>query len=66
MPHSSNHSLSDTEALCVIYALTFVSLLQLEDGGTLLAENQEDLGAPAIAAHIRSLTEPRSEEECQV
>lgn len=40
--------------------------LELEDGGTLLAENQEDLGAPAIAAHIRSLTEPRSEEECQL
>ena len=31
-----------------------------------MAEKQEDLGAPAIAAHIRSLTEPRSEEECQV
>ena len=40
--------------------------LQLEDGGTVLAEKQEDLGAPAVAAHIRSLTEPRSEEECQV
>lgn len=31
-----------------------------------MAEKQDDLGAPAIAAHIRSMTEPRSEEECQV
>lgn len=41
-------------------------LLQLEDGSAGLVEKQEDMGAPAIAAHIRSLTEPRSEEECQV
>lgn len=42
---------------------THLNLLQLEEGCTVLAEKQEDLGAPAVAAHIRSLTEPRSEEE---
>lgn len=41
-------------------------MLQLEDGSTAFAENQEDAGAPTVAAHIRSLTEPRSQEECQV
>ena len=48
--------------------LTFTKawLLQLEDGSAALVEKQEDMGAPAIAAHIQSLTEPRSEEECQV
>ena len=40
-------------------------LLQLEDGTPAFAEKQEDAGAPTVAAHIRSLTEPRSEEECQ-
>ncbi len=44
----------------------FWNLLQLEDGSTAFAENQEDAGAPTIAAHIKSLTEPRSQEECQV
>ncbi len=44
----------------------FWNLLQLEDGSTAFAENQEDAGAPTVAAHIRSLTEPRSQEECQV
>ncbi len=44
----------------------FWNMLQLEDGSTASAENQEDPGAPTVAAHIRSLTEPRSEEECQV
>ena len=41
-------------------------LLQLEDGSAVLTEKQEELGAPAVAAHVRSLTEPRSEQECQV
>ncbi|KAL0019124.1 hypothetical protein WJX79_003321 [Trebouxia sp. C0005] len=40
--------------------------LELEDGSTAFAENQEDAGAPTVAAHIRSLTEPRSQEECQL
>ena len=44
----------------------FGNVLQLEDGSTAFAEDQEDSGAPTIAAHIRSLTEPRSQEECQV
>lgn len=42
---------------------TLLNLLQLEEGCTVLAEKQDDLGAPAVAAHIQSLTEPRSEEE---
>ena len=41
-------------------------LVQLEDGKPAFAESQEDVGAPAVAAHVRSLTEPRSEEERQV
>lgn len=40
--------------------------LELEDGNTALTESQEDAGAPALAAYVRSLTEPRSDDECQL
>lgn len=58
--------LTKTVVYCTHDTNLFFNLLQLEEGGTVLAEKQEDLGAPAIAAHIRSLTELRSEDECQV
>lgn len=51
---------------CAILSQVLVTLLQLEDGNTALTESQEDAGAPALAAYVRSLTEPRSDDECQV
>ena len=39
---------------------------QLEEGGTVHSDQSEDTGAAILAAHVRSLTEARSEEECQV